>query len=682
MASSEGNSLTKNNNERQPLTNNNNKEQKIIAIDCNENTNKNPSTKQCTCCGPDTVVNPYGSFKIIWDLLVSIVIIISAIEIPLTMAFDIPVDFTTSIGRMSFCIDIFLCCDICVTFRTAYYDKYDPLNLIKQPNLIAKQYAKGWFVFDFLTSFPFGFIFTSYDDDVEDGTVAFKFLRIIRIVRILRVFRIYKMMGIMREMNRLFPTLKKWLGISQVLIFMLFVAHYFACLWFGVGKNGQKADYESWLDFEEPPIYVDGEYNIISAYTTCMYWSVVTLFTTGYGDIVAHNTNEKWVAMFVIVIGCILTAYLVGTLTLLVFEGDKQYQYTQEKMDEAYSFGAYFGLSNVLVRAITAHIQYHCEQNFVASDPNEFVKSLPQHLRTKVETEIAQRSVGQVDLFKQLGDSIMGNIAIRMEAVGCNAGCHLFVEGEHSSEIYVLRVGCARLIFGETDVNAKEGSRLLKRGDIVGEHCMISSVRTSTLICETWCEFWILRREMLKEIICDHLKEEDANNAWEEMKKIVEKSPMKQRRVSHMESGRLIKARAKDKIKDDKIYEELFAVENVKSKLNLDGGISLSEKHKQQDSSSGIVDKLRMWSRLDSGLKDYKMRKHYKMLKEKGVDPIKQVIDVERKLLLDRLKEDDDDNDNGNVELMVVNKDIGRVNDINISEDDEKEEQHSVNNEF
>eukprot|EP01084_Bolivina_argentea_P247496 414056_1 len=114
--------------------------------------------KRDECCGPKWIIHPYSAFKIAWDILVSILIIISAIEIPLTLAFDIPLDFTTPIGVMSFCIDIFLCCDISVTFRTAYYDEWDKLRLIVNPSIIATRYATGWFAFDLITSFPFDFL--------------------------------------------------------------------------------------------------------------------------------------------------------------------------------------------------------------------------------------------------------------------------------------------------------------------------------------------------------------------------------------------------------------------------------------------------------------------------------------------------------------------------------------------
>ena len=285
--------------EKQPL--NKNEEEKNISIDNAEIEDQQNNNRQSNCCCTCPILHPYGAFKIVWDLIVSVVIVISALEIPLTMAFDIPVTFETGIGIMSFCIDIFLLCDICVTFRTAYFDHWDPLRLIINPRVIAIHYAKGWFVFDLITSFPFTFL-APFGEAEEDGLTGVKILRLVRLLRLLRVFRIYKMLGIVREFNQLFPSFKKWLGISQVMVLMLFVAHYFACMyyiyflslkinhfcnllwtqnekgiWFAVGKSTQRKGLDSWLDHSG--IDVEDGFDVSVAYSTCMYWSIVTLFT-------------------------------------------------------------------------------------------------------------------------------------------------------------------------------------------------------------------------------------------------------------------------------------------------------------------------------------------------------------------------------------------------------------------
>ena len=89
MFSSEGN-LTKD--EIEPLNENKTEQQEeekeeVKVQELENDISIEPATEHKSKC---PILHPYGAFKIGWDLLVSIVIIISAIELPLTMAFDIP----------------------------------------------------------------------------------------------------------------------------------------------------------------------------------------------------------------------------------------------------------------------------------------------------------------------------------------------------------------------------------------------------------------------------------------------------------------------------------------------------------------------------------------------------------------------------------------------------------------
>ena len=119
---------------------------------------------ECKCCvlricNILPIFHPFGQFKMIWDPILIIVLIISAVEIPFTLVFEIQLTLHNFTGIMAFAIDIFLCIDILINFRTAYFDEFDPLQLITSPKYIAKKYLKTRFLFDFITSFPFEFIF-------------------------------------------------------------------------------------------------------------------------------------------------------------------------------------------------------------------------------------------------------------------------------------------------------------------------------------------------------------------------------------------------------------------------------------------------------------------------------------------------------------------------------------------
>ena len=141
------------------------------------------------------ILNPYGTFKVRWDIVLTILLLISIFETPYTLAFQIELhEIPKSLQMCLLSIDIFLCIDIMLTIRTAIPDEYDLLQLVDDPVLIAKHYLRFWFWFDLLTSFPFDFVFTNQS---VEGFASY--IRILRSVRVIRMFRIVRVVRVLSQ---------------------------------------------------------------------------------------------------------------------------------------------------------------------------------------------------------------------------------------------------------------------------------------------------------------------------------------------------------------------------------------------------------------------------------------------------------------------------------------------------
>eukprot|EP01084_Bolivina_argentea_P081435 147459_1 len=283
------------------------------------------------------IFHPFGAFKRIWDPILIIVLIISAIEIPFTLVFEINLTINSFAGIFAFSIDIFLCIDILITFRTGYFDKYDPLQLITSPKHIAIKYIKTRFLFDFVTSFPFEFVVATSNSNTNNLATYLQVFRVLRLIRLFKVARIIKMV-------RLFDNLPKRLSISpesilyikiiKVFFGMILGAHYVACLWWETGKQMVQLGYDSWMeDVHGRNLYLisDTNFHIFLKYSYSYYFSIVTLFTTGYGDIVSQNIIECWISVIAIIVGTVYTSYLIGLATRFVREGDDKTQIEKKK---------------------------------------------------------------------------------------------------------------------------------------------------------------------------------------------------------------------------------------------------------------------------------------------------------------------------------------------------------------
>ena len=280
--------------------------------------------QQRTCCYAccllyglwnSLILHPVGPFRCIWDLIVMLLLIYTSIEIPYTISFG----QSTVIRYIGLCVDGFLLFDIFLNFHTAYFDKYDNLRLVTNKRYICKKYFRTWFFIDIITCIPFEFIFT-YDEEEEieqTQTNALKYIKVLRIFRLLRIIKILRFL----KMLRIFDAFMKQFIIREIIVFMklfkiifgmLMFAHFAACLWFFVGNKTAP----SWIDDIGLRDRISAEsLTSFEQYSYAWYWAVVTLFTTGYGDIVATNMLEQWVSSIAILIGTCFFAYFVGTLS-------------------------------------------------------------------------------------------------------------------------------------------------------------------------------------------------------------------------------------------------------------------------------------------------------------------------------------------------------------------------------
>merc|ERR1719242_2776349 len=331
------------------------------------------------------ILHPFGAFHKYWDLLVVALCIFSVIEVPILLCFEMEVDLEHPTGVISLLVDILFLIDIVVIFRTAYFARFDTLNLVSSGTLISKRYlfgdmGIGWFLPDLLMSLPFEFILPG------EAGIASEIFKMLRVIKLIRMFDILKS----KSYNRHYLHFLRFVGVFGV---MLCATHWAGCLWYFVGYNSITDDRDSWLvgwlgvsDKEE--IEAEGLWTL---YSYCWYWSVITLFTTGYGDITATEGNlwETWISTIVVLIGTCFVAYFIGTINSLILDGDRTQSVQLQKVEEAQAFCDQKRLSPDLSRAITTHIRYHCHYNFVF-DEADLISSLPPNLQHEVERQLGE----------------------------------------------------------------------------------------------------------------------------------------------------------------------------------------------------------------------------------------------------------------------------------------------------
>lgn len=117
----------------------------------------------------------YSPFKAVWDWLILLLVIYTAIFTPYSAAFLLnnpegrdqrPCSYSCSpLNVVDLIVDIMFIIDILINFRTTYVNTNE--EVVSHPAKIAIHYFKGWFLIDMVAAIPFDLlIFGSGSEEV------------------------------------------------------------------------------------------------------------------------------------------------------------------------------------------------------------------------------------------------------------------------------------------------------------------------------------------------------------------------------------------------------------------------------------------------------------------------------------------------------------------------------------
>lgn len=250
-----------------------------------------------------TAINPDSKKKKIWDIFIVILTFVNFFVLTIEMAFFI--EDKTEIYLTSYfsvfvlkCFNLlFYTIDIFLGLLTGYHKGG---SLIMDISLIKKHYLSKLFLLDIVSFVPiFSFVFESY---------LFEISKKFYLINALFFFILKKFSKKMKDFKS-FLSLEQesydnWFAIGVLFLRTLFVAHLFACFWYLIGVYSRSS--VTWI---KP--FEDAGWSI--KYVNSLYWSLITMVTVGYGDIVPKNEIEKSFCVFTTLVGFTLFGVTMGT---------------------------------------------------------------------------------------------------------------------------------------------------------------------------------------------------------------------------------------------------------------------------------------------------------------------------------------------------------------------------------
>ena len=157
--------------------------------------------------GPSWVLQPEGANMLLWDLTGVVLLMWTVTIVPIKFGFDVIDLCPDPMWVIDAFIDLFFCADLLLNFVTATYvidPKTNEEVLSRKLSVIARNYLRGWFAVDIMSSLPINPILSvslnGCDPGAREGAAKsasgaslIKLVRILRLVKLLKILRILKL---------------------------------------------------------------------------------------------------------------------------------------------------------------------------------------------------------------------------------------------------------------------------------------------------------------------------------------------------------------------------------------------------------------------------------------------------------------------------------------------------------
>jgi len=408
------------------------------------------------------MINPKSRFRMMWDIgIIMPFLVYLSVMMPYRMCFAKEAVLGSTVYWLEFMIDMFFLLDVIFSFRTGYFVVSSDTGGAEEEQeveydrwRVALVYFKSWFVLDVISGIPFALIELLVSSDPG----ALKSLKVLKILRFLKLGRLLKFEKIISNLDRdtidyIADIMQKgstrtFVVIMQLSFALCYSCHLMACGWVLVGRYCSDAGAPNWLEEEMKGPFVardttgaTGEGNVSTIYISSMYFSLTTVTSVGYGDILAMNDAERVYVIFMEFTGAYIFAMIIGALTTVVTSIDINARNMAEQLDAVASFIEVRKFPNKLGRRVRRHFrQYYALKS--AIDEAKIFSELSTPLRREVSEFLVKDLMGPDSFFvKMVPAAIWSQLLPVLRPMGFENEEVVCRQGEEASDFYVVVLG-------------------------------------------------------------------------------------------------------------------------------------------------------------------------------------------------------------------------------------------------
>jgi len=330
---------------------------------------------------PLKVFSPEDYFSIFWYLITPIMICYDTFFTPLQGAFYMENrDYWTTSAIIT---PIFFSFDALINFRMAFYNQG---VLVTNSREIVKHYLRGGFIEDSVT------ILTDIISVACHDTPLF-FLKIICVIRLIKLWSIITRLEDFLIMSRVGNALLKMLKLWGTIII---VAHWLTCGFYTVAHVEENLGYgPTWVELNRLH-----DTDVTETYIAAFYWSITTMVSVGYGDIVPVTSAERVYTVIAMIISSALFGYSLNTVGEIIREMNREKDQRREKIRSVRKYMNQKNLGKGIQTRVKNYLQYMIDsRTLYKNDDEEFFTLLSQNLQDEIISEVNGKILAESRIF-------------------------------------------------------------------------------------------------------------------------------------------------------------------------------------------------------------------------------------------------------------------------------------------
>ncbi|XP_043097846.1 potassium voltage-gated channel subfamily H member 7 isoform X2 [Puntigrus tetrazona] len=440
----------------------------------------------------------YSPFKAVWDWLILLLVIYTAVFTPYSAAFllnDVEEQKRRECGYscsplnvVDLIVDIMFIVDILINFRTTYVNANE--EVVSHPVKIAVHYFKGWFFIDMVAAIPFDLLI--FEGGSEETTTLIGLLKTARLLRLVRVAR---------KLDRY----SEYGAAVLMLLMCIFalIAHWLACIWYAIG-NVEKHYLEhtiGWLD--NLAISIGKQYNgtdlssgpsIKDKYVTALYFTFSSLTSVGFGNVSPNTNSEKIFSICVMLIGSLMYASIFGNVSAIIqrlYSGTARYHLQMLRVKE---FIRFHQIPNPLRQRLEEYFQHA----WTYTNGIDMNMGFPECLQADICLHLNKSLLQSCKAFRGATKGCLRALAMRFKTTHAPPGDTLVHCGDVLTALYFVARGSIEILRDDIVV------AILGKNDIFGEmiHLYAKPGKANADVrALSYCDLHTIYREDLLEVL-------------------------------------------------------------------------------------------------------------------------------------------------------------------------------------